>query len=148
MQGDSARGRDTITIMSTLGYRVSAPLPLWKLRRNRAYDAACARVDALISSCIARERAKIAAAATTSTTAAAAATTDATTVATASTTAAAAAADDGSGGTDADDVCLLNKLLQCKLAEGDVTADVTNRNALSEEEVKQPLRTVAHQHYS
>jgi hypothetical protein len=112
VQGNSARGRDTITVMTEIGYRVGSPLPLWKLRKNRAYDAAHARVDALIASCIARERANIAAAA------------------------AGAAAGAGTGGSSgADDMCLLNKLLQCKIGESDVTDDVANRNTLTEEEV-------------
>jgi hypothetical protein len=106
--------------MTEIGYRVGSPLPLWKLRRNRAYDAAHARVDALIGSCIARERANIAAA-TAATTAAGTA------------TATAAGTTTGSSGTD--DVCLLNKLLQCKIGEGDGSDDVANRNTLTEEEV-------------
>jgi hypothetical protein len=118
MQGNSARGRDTILVMTEIGYRVGSPLPLWKLRKNRAYDAAHARVDALIGSCIARERANIAAA---TTTAGAAAATGAGTTADAT----AAGTTGSSSGTD--DVCLLNKLLQCKIGEGDVSDDVANR---------------------
>jgi hypothetical protein len=115
-QGSSTGGHDILTVMNTLGRRLTHPFKLWKILPDRAWDAATARFDALVEGRIAEERSNIAAAAATAT--------------------AATTGDGSSGGATASagsagDACLLRSLLQCSVEDSDAKG---GRNVLSNKE--------------
>jgi hypothetical protein len=53
---------DIQVMLTTLAYRILAPVPVWKLLPDRQFNAATKRFDALITGLIVQEKARLAAA--------------------------------------------------------------------------------------
>jgi hypothetical protein len=119
-QGSSTGGHDILTVMNTLGKRLTHPFKLWKVLPDRAWDAATARFDALVEGRIAEERSNIAA----------------TAAATAATTSGSSGEASTASAGSASDACLLRSLLQCSVEDSDAKG---GRNVLSNKEASHIL---------